>query len=334
MLWCWRCSSFQVHSKFRFPFYYEMCWYVLERYLHCLTKRSYLSQEFRKEPVVMTGEWIGESEPNLWWHNYQPHLLSFLSDIETKTNTGSPFSDSRSQDTNEDSCETAQVRDDHCEKPGSFAQEGPCSPDSRRVQNLKTALSVDSEDSCNPGSTSLDFIQTPLDSPASEPTSRWTHLTSFELSGLRMLVEKLESLPESKRCVPEGIENPQALLDDMKVGQRILDQSVLQRTGLLFLMVFQVVLKEHADDDPRSAITGVPVVYWPKKPLKVRILKDLFYFSRCHTLSQNHRIKKKSHLFSFDRLLLCVANVPFMDVCVREWLLCVVGFFSTLSTSY
>lgn len=43
----------QVHSKFRFPFYYEMCWYVLERYLHCLTKRSYLTQEFGREPAVL-----------------------------------------------------------------------------------------------------------------------------------------------------------------------------------------------------------------------------------------------------------------------------------------
>lgn len=93
-----------------------------------------------------------------------------------------------------------------------------------------------------------------------------------------MLVEKLESLPESKKCVPEGIEDPQALLEDVKVGERSLDQSVLQRTALSFATVFQVVLKEHADDDPRSAITGVPVVYWPKKLLKVGILKDLFLF--------------------------------------------------------
>ncbi|MEQ2315531.1 Lysine-specific demethylase 2B [Ameca splendens] len=42
----------KVHSKFRFPFYYEMCWYVLERYLHCLTKRSYLSQEIQKASAV------------------------------------------------------------------------------------------------------------------------------------------------------------------------------------------------------------------------------------------------------------------------------------------
>ncbi|KAF3849136.1 hypothetical protein F7725_015633 [Dissostichus mawsoni] len=192
----------KVNSKFRFPFYNEICWYVLERYLHCLTKRSYLSREVRKEPVL-TGE---------------------------------------IQDLNEDSCET-QVRDG--EKPERGAQDGPSSPDNRRGQHLKAVLSVDSEDSCNPGSTSLEFPQTPSDSPASESVTKWTHLTEFELSGLRKLVEKLESLPENKKCVPEGIENPQALLEDMKV-----------------------LLKEHADDDPKLAITGVPVVYWPKKTIK------------------------------------------------------------------
>uniref|UniRef100_A0A8C9YXG5 Lysine-specific demethylase 2B n=1 Tax=Sander lucioperca TaxID=283035 RepID=A0A8C9YXG5_SANLU len=210
----------KVHSKFRFPFYYEICWYVLERYLHCLTKRSYLSQEIRKEPVQM--------------------------DYDTKANTESLSSDSRSQDMNEDSCET-QVRDGSGEKPERAAQDGPCSPDNRRGQHLKAVLCVDSEDSCNPGSTSLEFPQTPSDSPASESPNRWTHLTEFELSGLRTLVEKLESLPENKKCVPVGIENPQALLEDIKV-----------------------VFKEHADDDPKLAITGVPVVYWPKKTIKPR----------------------------------------------------------------
>uniref|UniRef100_G3PY04 Lysine-specific demethylase 2B n=1 Tax=Gasterosteus aculeatus aculeatus TaxID=481459 RepID=G3PY04_GASAC len=127
----------KVHSKFRFPFYFEICWYVLERYLHCLTKRSYFSQELHKEPVL-TGE------------------------------------------------ETHRAR-----------------------------------------------------RPTPGATNKWMHLTEFELSGLRKLVEKLELLPENKKCVPEGIENPQALLENMKV-----------------------VLKEHADDDPKLAITGVPVVYW------------------------------------------------------------------------
>lgn len=66
---------------------------------------------------------------------------------------------------------------------------------------------------------------------------------------------------------------------------------------LLFLSPFQVVLKEHADDDPRSAITGVPVVYRPKKLLKVRILKDLFYFSRCHFITESQNTGKKNHTY-------------------------------------
>uniref|UniRef100_A0AAX7SPK5 Lysine-specific demethylase 2B n=1 Tax=Astatotilapia calliptera TaxID=8154 RepID=A0AAX7SPK5_ASTCA len=208
----------KVHSKFRFPFYYEICWYVLERYLHCLTKRSYFSQEIRKESM----------------------------DFETKSKTESPSSDSRSQDMNEDSCGT-HVRDEQGEKLERVPQDGPCTPDNGKGQHLKAVLSIDSEDSCNPSSASLDFLKTPSDSPNSEPQNKWIHLTEFELNGLRTLIEKLESLPENRKCIPMGIENPQALLDDLKV-----------------------VLKEHTDDDPKLAITGYPVVYWPKKTIKPR----------------------------------------------------------------
>uniref|UniRef100_A0A3Q4GAC1 [histone H3]-dimethyl-L-lysine(36) demethylase n=1 Tax=Neolamprologus brichardi TaxID=32507 RepID=A0A3Q4GAC1_NEOBR len=38
----------RVPAKFRYPFYYEMCWYVLERYLYCLTDISHLTPEFKK----------------------------------------------------------------------------------------------------------------------------------------------------------------------------------------------------------------------------------------------------------------------------------------------
>uniref|UniRef100_A0A8C7Y1J7 Lysine-specific demethylase 2B n=1 Tax=Oryzias sinensis TaxID=183150 RepID=A0A8C7Y1J7_9TELE len=197
----------KVHAKFRFPFYYEICWYVVERYFHCLTKRSYLSQDLHRE----------------------------------NAKTESPSSDSRSQDTNEDSCGLHE-RDEPGEKLERAAEEEPCSPDTGKGPLLRAALSVDSEDSCNPSSVCLDMPKTPSDSTASELQSKWTHLTQFELIGLRTLVEKLESLPENKKCIPVGIENPQGLLEDMKV-----------------------VLKEHTDDDPKLAITGAPVVFWPKK---------------------------------------------------------------------
>lgn len=43
-------------------------------------------------------------------------------------------------------------------------------------------------------------------------------LTPFELEGLWNLLGKLEELPANKKCVPAGIRNAAALLDDMRVG--------------------------------------------------------------------------------------------------------------------
>ncbi|KAG1956457.1 lysine (K)-specific demethylase 2Aa isoform X3 [Pimephales promelas] len=39
---------FTVPAKFRYPFYYEMGWYVLERYLYSMTNTSHLIPEFQK----------------------------------------------------------------------------------------------------------------------------------------------------------------------------------------------------------------------------------------------------------------------------------------------
>ncbi|XP_061101236.1 lysine (K)-specific demethylase 2Aa isoform X2 [Conger conger] len=41
----------RVPAKFRYPFYYEMCWYVLERYLYSLTNTSHLTPEFQKHSL-------------------------------------------------------------------------------------------------------------------------------------------------------------------------------------------------------------------------------------------------------------------------------------------
>lgn len=46
-------------------------------------------------------------------------------------------------------------------------------------------------------------------------------LTTFELEGLWNLLGKLEELPANKKCVPAGIRNSTALLNNMKVGARL-----------------------------------------------------------------------------------------------------------------
>ncbi|KAG7254938.1 hypothetical protein CRUP_010465 [Coryphaenoides rupestris] len=41
----------RVPTKFRYPFYFEMCWYALERYVFSLTGTSYLTPEFQKHSL-------------------------------------------------------------------------------------------------------------------------------------------------------------------------------------------------------------------------------------------------------------------------------------------
>ncbi|KFR04886.1 Lysine-specific demethylase 2B, partial [Opisthocomus hoazin] len=212
----------RVHAKFRYPFYYEMCWYVLERYVSCVTQRCHLSREYQKESMLIDS-WL---------------------------------------DMDEESCDAhiQEEKDDGLGKNSRSLVDGSSSPNSTHSEGkegagrkqkatvmryLKRTLSNESDDS-GKSTTPTDYPKTPTGSPATEVSTKWTHLTEFELKGLKALVEKLESLPENKKCVPEGIEDPQALLEDMKN-----------------------ILKEHADDDQNLAISGVPVVSWPKKTAKV-----------------------------------------------------------------
>lgn len=56
-------------------------------------------------------------------------------------------------------------------------------------------------------------------------------LTPFELDGLWNLVGKLEELPAHKKCVPAGIRNAAALLEDIKVSVSGLTQIVCVEVG-------------------------------------------------------------------------------------------------------
>uniref|UniRef100_A0A2K6ETD9 [histone H3]-dimethyl-L-lysine(36) demethylase n=1 Tax=Propithecus coquereli TaxID=379532 RepID=A0A2K6ETD9_PROCO len=234
----------KVQPKFRYPFYYEMCWYVLERYVYCVTQRSYLTQEYQRESMLVDAP-------------RKPSVDGFSSDSWLEMEE-----ESCEQQPQEEEEEQEEEEGEGADKAPKPPADGPVSPTSTPSEDLeapgkkpkapamrflKRTLSNESEESVKSTAMPIDYPKTPTGSPATEVAAKWTHLTEFELKGLKALVEKLESLPENKKCVPEGIEDPQALLEGVKN-----------------------VLKEHADDDPSLAITGVPVVTWPKKTPKVR----------------------------------------------------------------
>ncbi|XP_066507893.1 lysine (K)-specific demethylase 2Bb isoform X2 [Hoplias malabaricus] len=305
----------KVHSKFRYPFFYEMCWYVLERYVQCLTKHSYLTQEFQSEASVSGPEpslFCDSSDPHTETETEESHLNHTHNTHTTHTSHTQKVPASDSEDSSASVLQLPEPAPDPktvleptsatdsktAPDPGTAAEpettvsnkvllDPQTSPDSKATQDPKPQLGFETEPhpKAAPKAT-LDLVssaeperaqdpdmapdhkttQSPdadpkllldpkmssrpaLDTPphVDEVPGEWTHLTEFELSGLRALVEKLESLPATKRCVPQGIQDPQGLLQHMKA-----------------------VLKEHADDDPKLAITGTPVVCWPKKSTKPR----------------------------------------------------------------
>nr|XP_035940946.1 lysine-specific demethylase 2B isoform X5 [Halichoerus grypus] len=236
----------RVQPKFRYPFYYEMCWYVLERYVYCVTQRSYLTQEYQRESMLIDAP-------------RKPSIDGFSSDSWLEMEEESCDQQPQEEEKEEEEEEEEEEGADKVPKPPADGPPSPTStpsedqeapgkkPKAPAMRFLQRTLSNESEESVKSTTVPTDYPKTPTGSPATGVSAKWTHLTEFELKGLKALVEKLESLPENKKCVPEGIEDPQALLEGVKN-----------------------VLKEHADDDPSLAITGVPVVTWPKKTPKNR----------------------------------------------------------------
>ncbi|KAH0502276.1 Lysine-specific demethylase 2B [Microtus ochrogaster] len=238
----------RVQPKFRYPFYYEMCWYVLERYVYCVTQRSYLTQEYQRESMLIDAPRKGSVD-------------DFSSDSWLDMEEESCEQQPQEEEEKEEEEEEERDGADKTPKPPSDGPTSPTSTPSEEQEHtgkkpkapamrfLKRTFSNESEESVKSTTMPIDYPKTPTGSPSTELSTKWTHLTEFELKGLKALVEKLESLPENKKCVPEGIEDPQALLEGVKN-----------------------VLKEHVDDDPSLAITGVPVVSWPKKTPKNRVV--------------------------------------------------------------
>ncbi|XP_042193617.1 lysine-specific demethylase 2B isoform X3 [Callorhinchus milii] len=216
----------RVNGKFRYPFYYEMCWYVLERYVFCLTKRSHLTKEYRRESMLIDNEWKAKVESPVGMGECRTDMEERVCDMRIK------------EERDETSFQSAD--------PPSPNGEPSETPKKRRKPAKQLIRSI-SEDSDTSSKSQGPVSPEPPRTPAAEGPSKWIHLTEFELKGLKALVEKLESLPDNKKCVPEGIRDASALLGDMKA-----------------------VLEEHTEDSQKLSVTGLPIVTWPRKTAKHR----------------------------------------------------------------
>ncbi|XP_066957915.1 lysine-specific demethylase 2A-like isoform X3 [Macrobrachium rosenbergii] len=158
-----------VPQKFRYPFFTEMLWYVLERYVHVLLGRTHLSLPPDEE------------------EKYKKYLSS-----KAKANNNNQLKEVKEED----------------KKPDP---------------------------------------EKPLDSETKEnENGEHVHLTQFELHGLKAIVMYLHALPTSKKCVPDLITDPIALIRDVRT-----------------------VVEKHRYDIPEKSLTCKPVLeWWPREPAR------------------------------------------------------------------
>ncbi|XP_009332882.1 PREDICTED: lysine-specific demethylase 2A [Pygoscelis adeliae] len=239
----------RVPNKFRYPFYYEMCWYVLERYVYCITSRSHLTKDFQKESLSMDMELSSSDSVNMEEEEEEEEEEDAAGKeprrpVTRRSILTSPIANGANVDYDElgRSCRSS-------------------------LPGLKKTPSIDSSDSSR-GSQNGQAWDPNSGSPRK---SRKVHLTQFELEGLRCLVDKLESLPLHKKCVPTGIEDEDALIADVKL-----------------------LLEEYANSDPKLALTGIPIVQWPKRDklklqARLRVRLPTIPITKPHTMKPTPR---------------------------------------------
>lgn len=126
------------------------------------------------------------------------------------------------------------------------------------------------------------------------PPEEHVHLTQYELHGLKAIVMYLHALPTSKKCVPELITDPIALIRDVRT-----------------------VVEQHRYDKPELAKTCKPVLeWWPRVSL---ILHNLAWYVRewMTCIDMSGRLVSLSHLMTsvpcqvllFFLILVCAVSL-------------------------
>ncbi|XP_078513673.1 lysine-specific demethylase 2A isoform X2 [Lissotriton helveticus] len=243
----------RVPNKFRYPYYYEMCWYVLERYVYCMTHRCHLTKEYQKESLSIELELNGSESGR------KRHVKN-----EDQSEDDEEDEDEEDDDDDDDDDEDYVVEEDFKKqstrrclltnavsngRSGVIVQKldiGKCMRNA--PLSLKRTVSTESSESASSHGSSERNIPTEMSFAGAPKDNSPIYLTDFELEGLRSLVDKLESLPLHKKCVPTGIEDEDALIADVKK-----------------------LLEEHANDPKKLALTGLPIVHWPKRDNKYKI---------------------------------------------------------------
>ncbi|KAK7087382.1 hypothetical protein V1264_021442 [Littorina saxatilis] len=240
-----------VPQKFRYPFYNEILWYVLDRYLCNLTGKTYIQKPDIKDdpddrPDSPNAMHIDEdSRPPSRNPDSRPPSRSFddplSSDNKVKTEGEETPKLSKSITIELTRIDAAGSKTPFSEVEYAKKMLKKCASDSSLVDRDESA----GEEKENGGGVKTEEGG---GGGGESRLKRGTVLTRWEVEDLVKLiryVEGLNSLPPGKRGVPKDLLDPQALLADVKQA-----------------------LKDHEGDSHMMACSGEPLLGWPESAKK------------------------------------------------------------------
>ncbi|XP_053376119.1 lysine-specific demethylase 2B-like isoform X2 [Mercenaria mercenaria] len=202
-----------VPMKFRYPFYAEINWYVLERYVHSLTGVTYLEKPQLNEDLEVINTKVERDQAN--FELLEEKLNKRLSVSLTRIDDTSPGRKSTSDD---DSTASGPTR-----SPGQASS----LPRTGRKSSSESANSLDLKSVDKP-----EIMKVPYKSPVKKKT-KYVHLTKYELEGLIEVLAWVESLPPSKKGIPKDLIDPDTVLREVRhlIQEHMKDNPELAITG-------------------------------------------------------------------------------------------------------
>ena len=219
-------------QKFRYPFYTEIAWYVLARYITCLTGKQCLElppedkeNEDRRELSPFLHDDCSQDTDNsvLTQRSATPKLSKSVTIELTRIDQSPSIHRSISDEevvapqrirsphkSSSDSCSSADT-EIYDKSEDIF---GPLSSSESQEKKMDTCQAV-----CKKSKSSESAYKM-APSPSlrvNKRESKLCYLTEWERNGLSQLIEWIEEHPTAKKGYPKDILDPETLLNDAKV---------------------------------------------------------------------------------------------------------------------
>ena len=190
--------------KFRYPFFYEIHWYALARYVEALLGRNHIRGSDSSKPLPVAH--VAEDTPS-----------------HSKTNGNGVKSENGIKEE-----EDVDIGDENDGFPRNMKVEDQDEMSDAILKSLASGQTMDldtsddkdpfQEDSKENVKVELVVKEEVAEPPSTSGVKEHVHLCWAEMEGLINLVEFLENMPKSKRSVPDLIDNPDKLLQDARVS--------------------------------------------------------------------------------------------------------------------